>query len=198
VDEGRYEEAVRGYTTAALLMVRAVRVPVLLVGLGSQVRFDELPGGGAAAAAADTGAAALRAAGARVRLAPQQRALLERVSGGGGAVLSRGAFTAGAVEAAGLPPPLPLGCPSLLLNRSPALGRQLQRGWRAALAARSPQLRLAVTLPKVHADRPFPDALVELIATRVLARFNASVVVLQTEDDLHTLQARGCGATCAP
>ena len=84
-----------------------------------------------------------------VTLDARQVELLAAVAESGGAITVRGRFTAGVMEANGLAPPLPLGCPSLFLNHAPRLGADLQRKWDAILAARNSSLRVAVPLPHV-------------------------------------------------
>ncbi|EFN52289.1 hypothetical protein CHLNCDRAFT_139033 [Chlorella variabilis] len=179
-------EAIKAYTNTVLGIAEAVTAPIVLVGVGSQVRFEDQHGGGGgggeAAAASDFSAAST------VVLHPQQVAFLRRVEQSGGLTITRRKFTAALVEGAGLAPALPLGCPSLFINHDPSLGASLKRKWEAVVAARDPKLRLAVTLPKVHKDLPPPTDLLRLLAERVLGAFPASIVVLQTADDMNTLQ----------
>ncbi|KAL4856709.1 hypothetical protein ACK3TF_003112 [Chlorella vulgaris] len=211
VNESSYAVGGKGYTTQVLAMVRAVKVPILTIGLGSQIRFDDVPSAASAAeeeqageqagqqGEATNGTLAVRqqeahqggsdySAASAVQLHPQQVALLQRVEATGGLTVTRGRFTAAIMEANGLAPPLPLGCPSLFINHNPQLGAVLQQKWRAVLRKRDPNLRLGVTLPKVHMDRPFPSDLVRLLAERVLKVFPRSVVVLQTLGDLNLLK----------
>ncbi|KAI3432796.1 hypothetical protein D9Q98_010380 [Chlorella vulgaris] len=174
----------------------AQAAPVLLVGIGMQVEFDEqLSGEGGATDAnnntshinATRQASADAAAAQHVRLPREQTQLLAQVHKSGGIVTTRGAFTAAVVAANGLPPPLPLGCPSFMLNHNLELGAVLQRKWDAVLAGRSTSMRLAVTLPATPGSKPLPPH-AHLLAKRIFKRFPNSVAVLQTGEDALTLR----------
>ncbi|EFN52219.1 hypothetical protein CHLNCDRAFT_139069 [Chlorella variabilis] len=175
-------DMVRGYTSFVLKVSRAVKAPIAVIGIGSQVRFDDAP-------LLEEGADMSAAAASAVQLHPQQVAFLKQVEASGGIITTRGKFTAAIIEGNGLPPPLPLGCPSVFINHNPRLGAVLQRKWDAVLRRRDPNLRLAVTLPAIPGDQPYPLGLVSLLARRVLEAYPNSVVVLQTSRDEDTLDA---------
>jgi hypothetical protein len=176
-----------GMTNMMLNITRSNRVPSALLGIGSQVEFTQPLAGEEGAAARAKRPTADFSAADKVQLPPTQVALLQRVVDSGGFISTRGAFTARILEANGLPPPLPLGCPSLFLNHNPALGAELQRKWNAVLAERSTSLRLAVTLPAISHRTDMPPY-VDMLAVRVLKRFPNSMVVLQTEADAFSLE----------
>ena len=135
-----------GYTSHLLKIATDVSAPIMLVGIGTQVNYEEVPPANSTAAGSEQD----KYAGAkRITLADEQQQLLRRVVASGGFVSTRGHFTGAVIKANGLPPPLVLGCPSLMLNHNPRLGEVLQQKWEAVLAARDPKLRLAITLPNI-------------------------------------------------
>ncbi|KAI3433676.1 hypothetical protein D9Q98_003485 [Chlorella vulgaris] len=167
-------------------LAHSVAAPTLLVGIGSQVEFDQVLGVGVAgnktkAVSADFAAAA------DVVLHQQQVQLLRQVQKSGGIITTRGKFTEAIITANGLNPPLPIGCPSFMLNHNPRLGEVLQKKWDAVLAARSTKLRLAITMPATPRTKGLPLH-ADLLAKRIFKLFPNSVAVLQTEEDAYTLQ----------
>jgi hypothetical protein len=186
-DRLKYNRSVMvGMTNILHDIARANKAPSALLGIGSQIEFAQALAGEEGAAAEAKRPTADFSAADKVELASAQVAMLQRVVESGGFIATRGAFTARILVANGLPPPLPLGCPSLFLNRNPELGAELQRKWDAVLAKRSTSLRLAVTLPTMSRNKDMPPY-ADMLAVRVLKRFPNSVVVLQTEDDAYSL-----------
>ncbi|EFN52327.1 expressed protein [Chlorella variabilis] len=179
----------KGYTTFMTKVAKQQNTPIMLVGLGSQVQYTELrpsdSGDG------EDSEAGLDVAGAsQIKLFHEQINFLKRVQLSGGFVSARGRFTAAIMTANGLPPPLVLGCPSLLINHNPRLGATLQQKWDAVLGQRTSKLRLAVTLPAVPAERKaIMQPVIKLLAERIFKVFPNSVVVLQTKRDLSILDA---------
>jgi hypothetical protein len=188
VNASKYSD-VADYThilTNILNGVQPQSVPILLIAIGSQVEFEEA--GGSPQSINDTAAFGA----AHIALHPEQIAFLRRITDSGGMMTTRGTFTQQIVAANGLPPPLPLSCPSLFLNHNPALGAVLQRKWDAVLAARHPLLRLAVTLPNIPADEAGArkyEVVMRFIAEHVLKPYaRSAVVMLQTTRDVDTLE----------
>jgi hypothetical protein len=101
----------------------------------------------------------------------------------------RGAFTAEVVAAApGAATPLPLGCPTLLINHAPTLGAQLAAKLRAFAAARDANATIVVTLPAPGWPAHLRARVLALIAHKMLAPFPNAVVLLQSRGDLATLE----------
>jgi hypothetical protein len=178
-----------GLTNRYRSLFKNLTAPIMLIGVGSQVRFEEAAPGAVGGGGEQGGALPPLSAGAdRVRLGPEQKDFLRMIAKSEGMVTVRGEFTASLVAANGLHRPLPLGCPTFFLNHNPRLGEALQQKWDALVAARDPKLRLAVYLPNIPGDKPYPESLLKLLAERVFKPFPNSVAVLQTPHDENTLE----------
>ncbi|KAI3433678.1 hypothetical protein D9Q98_003487 [Chlorella vulgaris] len=180
------KSSMAGHTQRLFAFSHSVTAPTLLIGIGSQVNFDQALGEEIAANKTKAASADFAAA-ADVVLHQQQVQLLRQVQKSGGIITTRGKFTEAIITANGLNPPLPIGCPSFMLNHNPRLGEVLQKKWDAVLAARSTKLRLAITMPATPRTKGLPlDA--DLLAKRIFKLFPNSVAVLQTEEDAYTLR----------
>ena len=176
----------QGYTKVIATIARAQPpdTPILVIGIGTQVQFDDLrpSSTGTEAARLDVSRAS------EVQLPPEQVSFLKRVLASGGIITTRGRLTAAVITASGLPPPLPLGCPSLFLNHNPRLGARLQQKWDAVLRQRDPNLRLAITMPAVPGElEDFFRPIVQMLSDRIFKVFPNSVAILQTKRDIDTL-----------
>ncbi|EFN52328.1 hypothetical protein CHLNCDRAFT_139129 [Chlorella variabilis] len=174
------------YTKVIATIARAQPpdTPILVIGIGTQVQFDDLrpSSTGTEAAGLDVSRAS------EVQLPPEQVSFLKRVLASGGIMTARGRLTAAVITANGLPPPLPLGCPSLFLNHNPRLGATLQQKWDAVLRQRDPNLRLAITMPAVPGElEDFFRPIVQMLSDRIFKVFPNSVAILQTKRDIDTL-----------
>jgi hypothetical protein len=188
VNSSKYKD-VEDYTRILVNIVNGISpqtAPIMLIAIGSQVEFEETPGvPSSIEAAAATGAG-------HIVLDPEQISFLQRIKASGGMMTTRGRFTEQIIAANGLPPPLPLSCPSLFLNHVPRLGATLQQKWDAVLQQRDPNLRLAITLPNIPADdkgREKYAEVVRFLAEHILKPYRkTATVILQTMWDVDTLE----------
>jgi hypothetical protein len=169
-----------------LRAVRSVEGPTLLIGVGTQAYFGVEHK--AEAVYYDLQPGSIQATPQSYRLCQLDQDMLRVVQERHGAVLARGAFTAQVLRAHGFDHVVSAGCPSLLSNRKPGLGRQIQARWedlKRRLQAGSldrRHVRVAVNLPPY-----FKPKLLRLFLQILRANPN-NRLVLQDQRDEKTLQ----------
>ncbi|KAI3432829.1 hypothetical protein D9Q98_010413 [Chlorella vulgaris] len=179
--------SVASYTKYLSSIVSSIDVPVMLIGIGTQVHFSDAGITRTAGGDAEADNADLDKLASQVSLHPEQQHFMQQIDSTGGFTTVRGDFTAAVLTANKLQSSYPLGCPSLFLNHNMQLGAVLRQKWDALLAARSTSLRVAVNLPNIGGDKPFPVELIQLVTERLLKAFPNSVVIMQTPGDEHEL-----------
>jgi hypothetical protein len=171
--------SVASYTKYLSSIVSSIDVPVMLIGIGTQVHFSDAGITRTAGRDAEADTADLDKLASQVSLHPEQQHFMQQIDSSGGFTTVRGEFTAAVLTANKLQSSYPLGCPSFFLNHNMQLGAVLRQKWDTLLAARNTSLRVAVNLPNIGGDKPFPLELIQLVTERVLKVFPNSVVIMQ-------------------
>jgi hypothetical protein len=159
---------VQELTKQHLNFIKDLRTPVALLGIGAQVKF--LPDG-------------TEHRPQEITLPSEQKQFMETVLRGGFATV-RGKFTKAILDSNGLTGALPLGCPSLTINRRPDLGELLEQKWRKVVTGRDSKIKLAVALPKFGA---MEDSRTAQMLVKILKLFPKSEVVIQQPSDFSVL-----------
>jgi len=166
--------------------ILALDLPSAILGIGVQVEFG------------DRGMATSgNSQGESLKLHPTQIELLAAVAnrsrGGLPNIAVRGDLTQSVCRGSGVQACLSLGCPSLMINPAPDLGRRLHQKWAllqkkfgtaqsSSIPSPSPPLRLAFTMPAIYQNDHFAEAL-ERIYVDAGRRFPDFIIVLQSGSD---------------
>lgn len=167
---------VKQFTGGLLAAVRAIDMPIFLLGIGIQAEF---PPGVQASESLD-----LLGVANSFELAEEQVHFLHEVNSKSPLITARGIMTEAVCRNEEADKTKALGCPSLMLNKNPRLGQEIQN--KLFSLGMYADLKIALTLP---AKLP-PDMMRKALklCTVLLTRYPNSRIVLQSQGDYGRIQ----------